>query len=230
MGRGFFITGTDTEIGKTTATVILMEAVKQQGFTVAAMKPVSAGCTQTPQGLRNDDALLLSKHASVQLPYEFINPFAYEPPIAPHIAAAESGIPIDITIIVEAYQHITAQVEVVLVEGVGGWLVPIDERNTMADVAVALNLPIILTVGVRLGCLNHSLLSAASIINYGSNLCGWIANCVTPENDVSKANIHYLQNQLSAAYLGKIAHFREFLPAEAARNIFVNRLPLSETR
>lgn len=230
MGKGFFITGTDTEIGKTTATVVLMEAIKQQGFTVAAMKPVSAGCTQTPQGLRNDDALLLSKHASVQLPYELTNPFAYEPAIAPHIAAAESGIPIDIATIVEAYQHIAAQAEVVLVEGVGGWLVPVDAHHTMADVAKALGLPVILTVGVRLGCLSHSLLTAESILNHWSNCCGWIANCVTPENDVSEANIEYLQNTLTSPYLGKIANFKQFSPAEAARNISLNRLPLSETR
>ena len=206
MARGFFITGTDTEIGKTTVSVALMRALKQHGYKVAGMKPVSAGCEHTASGLRNDDAQKLRRESSIDLPYELINPFAYEPPIAPHIAAAQSGRPIDSATITNAYEKIASQADVVIVEGVGGWAVPIDHRQTMADVAKALNLPIIVVAGIRLGCLNHTLLTYESIKAKGCQIAGWIANHLSENNPVADQNIHYLKQALPITYLGTLPY------------------------
>ena len=205
MSKGFFITGTDTGIGKTTVTLALLRALKQQGYTVAGMKPVSAGCRKTPQGLRNDDAEQLQRESSIEIPYDTINPFAYDPPIAPHIAAAQSGRPIDIAQVTAAYQRIAAQVDVVLVEGAGGWAVPINDWLSMADVAKALNLPVVLVSGIRLGCLNHTLLTHAAIEASGCACAGWIANHLCPPDSVTESNVRYLRQALPIAYLGAIA-------------------------
>ena len=204
--QGYFITGTDTEIGKTTASLALMRAFKQQGHQVAGIKPVAAGCQATPDGLRNDDAVLLRSESSMVLSYELVNPFAYEPPIAPHIAASQSNWPIDINIITDAYEKVAAQADIVIVEGVGGWAVPINECHTMADVAKALNLPVILVSGIRLGCLNHTLLTYEAITFKGCQCAGWIANLLSETNAVALQNIEYLKNRLSVSYLGTLPY------------------------
>lgn len=206
MAKGFFVTGTDTEIGKTTTTVALMRAAKQLGYRVAGMKPVAAGCQPTAQGLRNDDAVKLMQEASVTIEYERVNPLAYQPSIAPHIAAAQSGEPIIIDSIISAYQHIASQAEVVFVEGIGGWAVPINDNQTMADVAKALGLPVILVVGIRLGCLNHALLTHESIVHKGCPLGGWVANRLESNNPVAEQNINYLQQALPIPFLGTIPY------------------------
>jgi dethiobiotin synthetase len=222
---GFFITGTDTEIGKTTATVALMRALKQQGYEVAGMKPVAAGCRLTAQGLHNDDALILKQEATVNVAYELVNPFAYQPPIAPHIAAAQVRRPITIEPIVAAYQQIASQAEVVVVEGIGGWAVPISDRQTMADVARALDLPIILVVGIRLGCLNHALLTYENIIHKTCTAGGWIANMLGEDNPVAAQNIDYLKQALPVPYLGTLA----YLPGnEPHQPTALNLTPLLE--
>ncbi|KPJ90206.1 MAG: hypothetical protein AMJ53_14510 [Gammaproteobacteria bacterium SG8_11] len=209
MAKGFFITGTDTEIGKTTASLVLMRAFKQQGYQVAGMKPVAAGCQLTPDGLRNDDAQKLLSESSIDLPYELVNPFAYEPPIAPHIAAAIINDTLNIGAIANAYAKIAAQVDVVIVEGVGGWAVPINDKQTMADVAKALKLPVILVSGIRLGCLNHTLLSIDAIRAKGCHIAGWIANLLGENNSVSQQNIEYLKNSLPEPCLGTLPYFGE---------------------
>jgi len=206
MSRGFFITGTDTEIGKTTATLALMRAFKQQGYRVAAMKPVAAGCQVTEQGLRNNDALQLIQEASQTIAYEWVNPFAYQPPIAPHIAAAQIGRPIIIDTILNTYEQIASQADIVLVEGIGGWAVPINERKTMADVAKALSLPVILVAGIRLGCLNHTLLAYESIVNKGCIMSGWIANMLGENNPIAEQNISYLRQALPVPFLGTLPY------------------------
>ena len=200
--KGFFITGTDTEIGKTTASLALMRAFKQQGYQVAGMKPVAAGCHVTPEGLRNDDALLLRAESTIELPYQLVNPFAYEPPIAPHIAAAQANQSIAIETITTAYKKIAAQVEIVIVEGVGGWAVPINEQYTMADVAKALDLTVVLVSGIRLCCLNHTLLTYEAIISIGCHCAGWIANLLSENDSVSQQNIEYLKKTLSVIESG----------------------------
>lgn len=202
MKRGFFITGTDTDVGKTTIALGLMAALQEKGLSVAAMKPVSAGCAITSQGLRNEDALRLMQQASIQLPYELVNPYAFEPPIAPHIAAAKVGIEMKIETLVDAYQQIARQAEVVIVEGAGGWLVPFNNTHTMADLAVALKLPVINVVGIRLGCLNHALLTEASIRTHGLVQAGWVANQLSSAMLSARNNIDDLRQRLDAKLLG----------------------------
>ena len=167
---GYFITGTDTSVGKTNIALALMRVFKNNGHRVTCMKPVSAGCARTSAGLRNDDAMRLISESSTELSYDDVNPYAYEPAIAPHIAAQMLGENIRLDVISEAFEKISSGSNMVIVEGAGGWLVPITKTQSMADVAKALQLPIILVVGMRLGCLNHALLSVASIENKGLGL------------------------------------------------------------
>jgi dethiobiotin synthetase len=202
MSKGLFITGTDTGVGKTTVALSLMRTLQDKGLRVAGMKPVASGCEQTPYGLRNDDALKLLTQSSVQLPYEWINPYAFEPPIAPHIAAEKIGVTIDLNVIRACYEKIAHQVDVVIVEGAGGWLVPINDTQTMADIAVSLRLPVINVVAIRLGCLNHALLTHAAIVDSGATLTGWVANVMDPEAPAVEENIAALRQRTHADFLG----------------------------
>jgi dethiobiotin synthetase len=204
MSRGFFITGTDTGIGKTTIALGLMAALQQKGLRVAAMKPVSAGCEQTDHGLRHDDAVRLSQQASIDIPYDTINPYAFAEPIAPHIAAHNQGIRMDIDTVVQAYQQIAEKADVVIVEGAGGWLVPFNEQYTMADLAVALGLPIITVVGMRLGCLNQALLTKESIQAHGLTASAWVANTISEPMPYQEENLQSLTQRLSQPCLGTI--------------------------
>ena len=165
------------------------------------MKPVSAGCASTADGLRNDDAVLLLGESSVELSYDQVNPYAFEPPIAPHIAAQQAGIVINLQIIKDNYQAIAAKADAVIVEGAGGWLVPVNGSQTMADVAAALQLPVILVVGMRLGCLNHALLTANSIIESGLPFSGWIANHADKTMLQQQENIEALKERIEAPFL-----------------------------
>ncbi len=214
MARGYFITGTDTEVGKTWCTVGLMAALQQQGKTVVAMKPVASGCERTVEGLRNDDALRLQAQASIELPYESANPYAFEPAIAPHLAAAQNGITIRLDAIVDAFQRLQGKADVTLVEGVGGWQVPLNETENVADLAHALGLPVILVVGLRLGCINHALLTAESIRASGCTLAGWIANGIDPAMAEQQNNIASIQQRIAAPLLG-VVPYQEGLAPEA---------------
>lgn len=203
---GYFITGTDTGVGKTCIALALMNKFKQQGKIVAGMKPVSAGCSQTNKGLRNSDAVQLTQASSIELPYNIVNPYAYEPPIAPHIAAQEAGEKIDPGRVAACYNQIIEQSEIVIVEGAGGWLVPINDSETMADLAMHIHLPVILVIGMRLGCLNHALLSVESIKNSGLTLAGWIANNISEQMDRCQENIYSLKHRIPAPLLGNVQH------------------------
>jgi len=202
MARGFFITGTDTDVGKTTVALGLMAALQQKGLSVAALKPVSAGCVQTDAGLRNDDAVRLMQLASVELPYDIVNPYAFEPAIAPHIAAAENNVEMSIETIKQAYQSIAAEVDVVIVEGAGGWLVPLNKTQTMADIAHALQLDVIQVVGLKLGCLNHALLTSESISAQSLTQVAWVANHASDDMPYRDENIQTLQHRLPGKCLG----------------------------
>jgi dethiobiotin synthetase len=202
--RGYFITGTDTGVGKTAVTLGLMAHLQAQGKTVAAMKPVASGCERTAAGLLNEDALQLQRQSSVALPYALVNPYAFEPPIAPHIAAAQAGVTIAIDTIRSACDDIAATAECVLVEGVGGWQVPLNADETLADLARALGLEVILVVGIRLGCLNHALLTAESITACGCTPAGWVANLLPPLADCAGENINALKSRLSFPFLGEV--------------------------
>jgi dethiobiotin synthetase len=206
---GYFVTGTDTGIGKTVVTLGLMRLLQERGLRVAGMKPVASGCERTPQGLRNEDALQLQRQASMPLDYAEVNPYAFEPPIAPHIAAREAGVRIGLDVIRAGMRRLAVVSDAVCVEGVGGWLVPLNERETVADLAGRLGLDVILVVGMRLGCLNHALLTARSIEAAGLPLAGWVANCLPPEPDYLQENITALKSGLSAPLLGVVPPLAE---------------------
>ena len=203
---GFFITGTDTNVGKTTVALGLIASLQKKGLRVGVMKPVSAGCEQTKNGLRNEDAVLLMQQASVDLAYDIVNPYAFEPAVAPHIAAAEAGVEIDIEVIRQCYLKIAEKVDVVIVEGAGGWLVPINENETMADVVKALSLDVITVVGIRLGCLNHALLTSQSIKASGLNHRGWVANHLSAATERAAENINTLRARISAPLLDEVPY------------------------
>ncbi len=215
MTRGFFITGTDTGVGKTWVTLGLLNALAAVGYRTAAMKPVASGVIETPEGLGNEDALLLQQQASVTLAYNVVNPYLFVPPIAPHLAAQRAGRRIEIAHIKKVFDEIAAQADCVVVEGAGGWCVPLNEHEMIADLAVALGLPVVLVVGMRLGCLNHALLTCENIARYGVSLAGWVANTITPEFAELEENIAALSERISAPLLGVVSH----LPALDARQV-----------
>lgn len=198
-----FVTGTDTEVGKTRISVALIELLQQQGEKVVGMKPIASGCELMGDGLRNDDALKLIQQAKVSLPYELINPYAFEPAIAPHIAAKQEGVTIDLERIKQNFDVIQSQSDSVVVEGAGGWLVPLNEHTSMADLAVRLGLPIVLVVGIRLGCINHALLTVQAIEKSGLQLQGWVANNIE-ENAESIEIVNTLKQGISAPCLGVV--------------------------
>jgi dethiobiotin synthetase len=201
MSNGWFVTGTDTGVGKTCVSIALLQVLKSSGLTVAAMKPVASGCTNTANGLRNDDAERLLRECSYEFAYEQVNPYAFEPAIAPHLAAEANNACIEIPPIAAGCQQLMATADAIIIEGVGGWLVPINDRHTMRDVAVALDLPVILVVGIRLGCLSHALLTADSVTAAGLTLAGWIANRVDKACENPDGNVRALQDRLGAPLL-----------------------------
>ncbi len=192
MAQGYFITGTDTGIGKTWSTVALMQYFKNQGKTVIGMKPVASGCEKIDGQLKNEDALLLQQHASIVLPYQDVNPYAFALPVSPHIAADKQGVEIELEKIKAQYQQLEKRADVVLVEGVGGWMVPLNERQTVADLALHMDLPVIVVVGVRLGCINQAKLTFAAIQQAGVKSQGWIASCVDKDMLMIDENIQTL--------------------------------------
>lgn len=196
MLQGYFITGTDTSVGKTLVSQILIQHLRRTYASVVGFKPVASGCSLTSTGLRNADALALQQASSMQLSYDRINPYAFMPPIAPHIAATDTNTRIDVASICAGIESIAA--DRVVVEGVGGWLVPLSASETMADLATRLNLPVVLVVGMRLGCLNHALLTAAAIRQSGLRLVGWVANQIESDFERVTDNIAALNERLGA--------------------------------
>lgn len=205
MARRYFVTGTDTEIGKTTVAAALLHAARGRRLSTAAVKPVAAGCEQTAEGLRNDDALALQAECQPPLAYELINPIALEAAIAPHIAAAEEGVALTMELLAGAcLQVFDRNADLTLVEGAGGWQVPLNTRQTLADLAVDLRLPVIMVVGMRLGCINHALLTAEAIAASGLTLAGWVANHVDPQMSRPQENLQTLRQLLKAPCLGVV--------------------------
>jgi dethiobiotin synthetase len=204
--RGYFVTGTDTGVGKTRVSLGMMHLLQKQGHVVTGMKPVASGCRSTPAGPVNEDALLLQAQASFTVPYHQVNPYAFEPPIAPHLAAQALGVSIELEVIEQALADLTEAADRVVVEGVGGWLVPVDAKRTMADVAVALKLPVVMVVGVRLGCLNHALLTAAAIEAAEVSFAGWIANHPDPDCEAAEDIVAALRERLPGTFLGGLDH------------------------
>jgi len=222
MTRGVFVTGTDTGVGKTLVACLLAAGLVSSGRKVAVMKPVAAGAQPTADGLRNEDALALMACANVPAAYGTVNPFCLRDPIAPHIAAAAEGIRIRVSDISSCFAELERRADCVVVEGAGGWLVPINAEETMADVARALGLPVVLVVGMRLGCLSHALLSARAIRSAGLTLCAWIANEIDPAFERRSENLATLEHGLGLAPAAIVPHGvtaeqRSQLAAEAAR-------------
>jgi dethiobiotin synthetase len=207
-----FITGTDTEVGKTWIATTLLRALAAEGQRVIGMKPIAAGATRTAEGLRNSDALALAAASTVAIRYEQTNPYCLIDPISPDIAAGWAGITIDIDTIRGVYRDLTKLADSVIVEGAGGWLAPINRTQTMADLAVALQLPVVLVVGLRLGCVNHALLSAAAIEASGLPLLGWVANQIDPHYEALQENLANLRLRIAAPQLG-FASYGESSPA-----------------
>jgi len=203
MNRAFFVTGTDTGVGKTHVTCALLHATRRLGLTAVGMKPIAAGIEADG---RNDDVVQLLAASSIQPPLEWVNPYLYAPPIAPHIAAAEAGRPIAMEVIRHAFEQLRPLADVIWVEGVGGFRVPLDARYDAADLAQALALPVVLVVGMRLGCLNHALLTAEAITHRNLTLAGWVANRIDPTMARFEANLETLQTRLNAPLLGVVPH------------------------
>ena len=204
--HGWFITGTDTGVGKTLVACGLLAALRMGGHRVQAMKPVASGCRPTASGLRCDDAERLQAECRPTPDYIELNPYAFEPAIAPHIAARQAGVAIDIDLIAQRAEVLAANTDYLVVEGAGGWQVPLNETQAMADLADRLALPVILVIAIRLGCLNHGLLTAASITERGLPLAGWVANCMLPDVACLTENIDSLRSRINAPLLATLPH------------------------
>jgi dethiobiotin synthetase len=204
--RGLFIAGTDTGIGKTRVTVGLLRALRQAGWRAVGMKPVATGTISTDTGRINEDVAAIAAVSDPNAARSDINPYCFDWPVSPHIAASKARIVVDPGDIVNAYNRLTQYCDVVVVEGTGGWLAPIGPTATMADLALALQLPVVLVVGMRLGCLSHALLSAQAIVGAGIPLMGWVANLIDPAMAALQENLEALSLRLPAPQLALIPH------------------------
>jgi dethiobiotin synthetase len=216
--RGVFVTGTDTEVGKTVVATGLLRGLAQRGYRTAAMKPVASGCHATPEGLRNEDALSLIAEATQPCAYDRVNPYAFAPAIAPHLAAAEVGCDIDPNRIEENFRSLP-DADICVVEGAGGWRVPLNDTYTIGAIAQRLDLAVVLVVGVRLGCINHALLTAEAVTRDGLCLAGWVANTVAPSDERVAEQIATLQHWLDAPCLGVVPALSNVEPAVVAQHL-----------
>jgi len=225
MKRGYFITGTDTGVGKTLVTCALLHAFAAAGLRAAGMKPVAAGAERTGGALTNGDVEQLLAAANVAAPLHIVNPYCFTLPIAPHIAAAGAGVTIDLEHIERCCAELALLADVVIVEGVGGFCVPLGPDSDTAALAARLALPVVLVVGMRLGCLNHALLTAEAIAARGLALAGWIANHIDPQMEAAEANVRALEERLRAPLVCRIA----YAPQAQARAI-ASQLDLARLR
>lgn len=207
MTSGFFITGTDTNVGKTWATITLMHALQQQGQKVVGMKPVAAGCEWHQGGWKNQDAMWLQQYASIALDYNQINPYAFEQPVSPHIACGETDV--NLAVIQKQFQKLQTLSDCTLVEGAGGWLSPLGHTLDNAELATALQLPVILVVGMRLGCINHARLSYQAISQVKLDCAGWLAVQLEADMPAFAANISYIQDSIQVPLLGVLPYLQK---------------------
>jgi len=202
--RGYFVTGTDTGVGKTLVSAALLRYFVQRGLRAVGMKPVAAGCEWRDGAAYWDDVEQLRIAGNVDAAQALVNPYRFEPGIAPHIAAAQAGATIQLDVIAKAYAALKRQSDVVIVEGAGGFRVPLNDREDMADLARKLSLPVILVVGMRLGCINHAVLSVEAIRHAGLPLAGWIANRIDPAMGQFDATLTALRQRLNTPLLGVV--------------------------
>jgi dethiobiotin synthetase len=221
----YFVTGTDTDAGKTVVACGLLKSFANEGLTTAAVKPVAAGCDSTAEGLRNGDALALMSVVTQTLPYGQVNPIALAPAIAPHIAASQVNKRLSVARLAGFCRGVSmAKVDRVLIEGAGGWRVPLNERETLADLPKELNIPVILVVGMKLGCINHAILTIEAIRNDGCELAGWVANVVDKDMAELAANFASLQSYIPAPCLGLVPFIADITPADVAAHLEQNKL------
>jgi dethiobiotin synthetase len=227
MSSTFFVTGTDTGVGKTLITAGLLHAARQQQLTTLAMKPLAAGCDVTPEGLRNEDALALQANMTVELEYEQVNPVALAEPIAPHLAAALAGRRLSLDRLLGFCRGtLMNKADLRLIEGAGGWRMPLNERETLAGLPQALDIPVILVVGVRLGCLNHALLTQEVIMRDGVKIAGWVASQVEADMSALAGNLETLRGALAAPCLGEVPFLPQPTPEAVAGYLDLAKLSL----
>ena len=211
MSKTYFVTGTDTDVGKTVVSSALMQKAVKLGYNVAGYKPIASGCEWTADGLRNSDALILKSSGSVAVEYDWVNPYAFEPAIAPHFAAKAQGTHIELSVLTQGLTRLQSKANWLLVEGAGGWRVPVDDQLFLSDWVTENKLPVILVVGVKLGCLSHAILTAEAIVRDGLPLVGWVANHVELESAQDQAMIQTLCDHLPCPLLGEIPFIVESL-------------------
>lgn len=228
--KPLFVTGTDTGVGKTRVATALLAALSGRGLSVAGMKPVASGCRETPEGLRNEDALVLAGASTVRVKYADVNPYAFAPAIAPHIAAEEAGRIIELQVLEHAFDRLSLLAQCVVIEGAGGWLTPLGPRTTLADFASLVDADVVLVVGLRLGCLNHALLTVQAIRACGLTLVGWVGNTIDPAMQRSEANLATLHKRLEAPCLGVLPHGPPPARSELASALRVDALTGAEPR
>lgn len=224
IARGVFVAGTDTGVGKTLLACALLRGFAARGLRVAGMKPVAAGALRRGGAWRNDDVELLRAAGNVDVPSELVNPYCFAPPIAPHIAAQEAGAPIRMAVIGKSYARLARHADLVVVEGAGGLLVPLTRTCSVIDIPARLSLPVVLVVGLRLGCINHALLSVEALAARGLHLAGWIGNRIDPAMERTEGNLRTLRTRIKAPLLGVVRHVRNPRPATVARMLDINAL------
>lgn len=224
--KTFFITATDTDAGKTFVACALLKAAKAAGLTTVAIKPIAAGAASTAQGLRNTDALMLQEASTIQLPYEQVNPICFAQAIAPHLAAKMNDKRVKVERLAGFCQGVLLKrADITIIEGAGGWRVPLNEREFLSDLVKQLNVPVIMVVAMRLGCLNHAMLTAEAVVRDGLQLAGWVANRIDPHMQCYEENRDTLRSLLPAPLLAEIPFFAaDPDPAEAATHFGVDQL------
>ncbi|OTA21549.1 dethiobiotin synthetase [Xenorhabdus beddingii] len=206
MTNKYFLTGTDTEVGKTVVSCALLQAANKKGYQTAGYKPVASGSDMTISGIRNGDALALQRNSAVPLTYQEVNPLAFVEPTSPHIVSAELNQPIHFSVLSQGLEALITKSDWVLIEGAGGWYTPLSENTTFADWVILENLPVILTVGIKLGCINHAVLTAKAIQHSGLKLAGWVANEIEPAGQRQAEYLATLTRMITAPLLGIIPH------------------------
>lgn len=215
--NGFFITGTDTNVGKTIVAAALLTALAKQNFKTVALKPVASGS--------NSDALLLQKSASQKLPYTKINPFVFDEPISPHIAAKNAGVKLNVAKILQKSKTVlTSTADYIVIEGAGGLFAPLNEQETMADLIKGYNYPVILVVGIRVGCINHALLTLKSIADLGIKLAGWIANVIDQNTNYLEQNIHTIKQYTKSPLIAIIPYQKKIVLAQITNLIDLEKI------
>ncbi|MBU9979795.1 dethiobiotin synthase [Proteus mirabilis] len=223
MAKTWFLTGTDTEVGKTVVSSALLQCATQQGYQTAGYKPVASGSEWLPEGLRNSDALTLQQFSRVPLAYQQVNPYCFETPTSPHIVSEETKQPIDFQVMSKGLSYLQQRADWVLVEGAGGWFTPLSANQFFADWVIEEKLPVILTVGIKLGCINHALLTQQAILQSGLTLAGWVANEVEPAGQYQQQYLATLMAHIKAPLLGKIP----YLTQDIKQHNFTSYLDLS---